>query len=247
MTLDRAIDAFMAGFAYTKSYAHPYVVTRVGDLRIMRDGPGRKLDPRLEEIIVHGTPPEEVVRQVRAYGVDRHAICTVESTGADYEALKKEYRQRGYRLISRQPFFVKDLSLQKPFSGKRVRRVASGADADLIFKTTRRRLSFREHLSEDDSAIRMYAAFDEQTVLGTVMSVTSIQGARWVANLVVEPQHRRKGIGSELMLAMLDDDRRLGYEHSVLLASTAGSKLYPLLGYEQIGLLQIFMPIRPRR
>jgi predicted acetyltransferase len=57
--------------------------------------------------------------------------------------------------------------------------------------------------------------------------------------MYVVKSHRRRGIARALMTAMLEDDARHGARHSVLLSSTAGSKLYPTVGYEQIGLLQL--------
>ena len=41
---------------------------------------------------------------------------------------------------------------------------------------------------------------------------------------------------------MLQEDRAHGAKQAVLLASHAGAKLYPLLGYEQIATLLIFTP-----
>ena len=40
------------------------------------------------------------------------------------------------------------------------------------------------------------------------------------------------------------DDREAGSQANVLLASHAGAKLYPMVGYEQIGELMLFVPRR---
>ncbi len=42
------------------------------------------------------------------------------------------------------------------------------------------------------------------------------------------------------MSAVMRDDKEKGIERSVLFASGAGSRLYPPLGYEHIGTLQLF-------
>jgi len=45
---------------------------------------------------------------------------------------------------------------------------------------------------------------------------------------------------------MLADDQTLGYRRSVLLGSEPGARLYSRLGYEQIGTLQLFTPVRTK-
>jgi predicted acetyltransferase len=52
---------------------------------------------------------------------------------------------------------------------------------------------------------------------------------------------RRRGIGTALLAKMLRDDRAHGARQSVLLASHAGALLYPHVGYEQIGMLLMFV------
>ena len=83
----------------------------------------------------------------------------------------------------------------------------------------------------------------DDKIIGGVTSV--IAGKRtWVSGLLVRPQHRRKGVGRSLMATMLRDDRAFGSRGSVLLASHTGAKLYPVLGYEQIGELLMLTPKR---
>lgn len=74
------------------------------------------------------------------------------------------------------------------------------------------------------------------------MKSVRIGNAAWVADLNVLPASRRRGYGGALMRTLLADDARLGVRTRVLLASGAGAKLYPLLGHERIGPLQLFSP-----
>ena len=66
--------------------------------------------------------------------------------------------------------------------------------------------------------------------------------ATWLHDVMTIPAFRRRGIATALLRHVLVDDARLGSEHAVLLASQAGSKLYPHLGYHQRALLQIYTP-----
>jgi GNAT superfamily N-acetyltransferase len=52
----------------------------------------------------------------------------------------------------------------------------------------------------------------------------------WCANMLVKPSHRRRGIGSALLVKMLRDDRERGARKSVLLSSHAGALVYPRVG-----------------
>lgn len=91
--------------------------------------------------------------------------------------------------------------------------------------------------------MRLYAVFVGNQAAGWVRSVAATDRSRWVSNLYVLEEHRRKGIGAGLMAAMVADDATNGYSHSVLTATKEGSKLYERLGYKQVGLLQIFTPV----
>jgi predicted acetyltransferase len=62
--------------------------------------------------------------------------------------------------------------------------------------------------------------------------------------MYVEKEHRRRGIGSAMLAKMLRDDRAHKAKYSVLLSSHTGALLYPRVGYQQIGTLLMFAPMR---
>lgn len=57
-------------------------------------------------------------------------------------------------------------------------------------------------------------------------------------------EYRRRGIAKALMTRMLKDDAAAGTIANILLASHAGAKLYPVVGYRQIGQLYAYTPPR---
>lgn len=244
--IPEAIEAFARGFALTRSFTHPYDVIRVGPLWVMRDAPRKSGDYRSEEILVHGLPPRAAVNLVQKYGPGRHAICAVEPEETDYEAQKLAYRECGYRLLRREPLFVRGLDEVPTQVDDRIRRVTTQGEADQVTKAAGGRQILPQHLGSDASPVRLYAAWVDGIPVGWVKSVVAGGGLRWVSNLYVAESHRRQRLASGLMYAMLRDDRRLGDLYSLLLASNAGSKLYPTLGYEQIALLQLYVPLKKR-
>ena len=75
---------------------------------------------------------------------------------------------------------------------------------------------------------------------------TDFGQAHWVSHMLVLRLHRRRGIGKALLCQLLRDARERGSDLSVLLSSHTGAKLYPVVGYEQIGELMLFKPRGPR-
>jgi GNAT superfamily N-acetyltransferase len=88
---------------------------------------------------------------------------------------------------------------------------------------------------------RQYCIWDQERAYGFVQSLP-FQSDAWVSDLFVHHDVRNRGYGRALMSRLLQDDQRLGVEHSVLLASKAGARVYPYLGYQLQGVLQIFSP-----
>ncbi|MFT5085718.1 MAG: putative GNAT family acetyltransferase [Planctomycetota bacterium] len=58
----------------------------------------------------------------------------------------------------------------------------------------------------------------------------------------VQPAFRRRGIDRAMLCRMLCDDRAVDAERAVLTASHAGAKIYPLVGYKEIGTLMLYTP-----
>jgi GNAT superfamily N-acetyltransferase len=243
ISIDEAIDVFVRGFSFMKSFAHPYVAERIGPLWVLRDSPPRRR-PRKLEIVAHGVEPAEVVRVVREAGLGWHFLCHLHEHDGEFAAVREGYKAEGYRALETEWMFARDLAgLPVLTSDPPVQRVRTDADAERLRRTSRSRPILREHLAAEPAPQRLYAAMDERAVYGWVSSIPF--GARaWVADLFVRPEHRGRGFGRALMSALLADDRRHGIETSVLLASSDGARLYPHLGYRRLATVQIFCPRR---
>ena len=165
----------------------------------------------------------------------------MEGHRADLDAVRDTCKAAGMRLRARQPLFLADPADAPRLRGplKTVRITDEGQAAE-IANLARARQVLSEHLGRDDS-FRLYAAFDGRLPVGWVTSVP-VGRDNWVSNLYVDPDYRGQRIGRALMSKMLRDDHKYGVRASVLLASQAGARLYPHVGYRRTGTLLVFAP-----
>ena len=244
-TLDEAILAHFESTLYSSSLGDPREVVDVGPLRVVRDAPGRKRDPRRETILIHGVDPAAALKTVSDYKPKHWALAVVEAADADHDGLKQTYKTAGYRQITRFPFFAFDLDakISSP-KGISVERVLSKEHGEIIRRASGWGKIPRGLLDDGDTRMRLYAVFAGNKALGWVQSIRATRDLAWVSGLYVIESARGKGLGRAIMRRMLIDDKKYGAKSSILLASNDGSKLYRRLGYEELGLMQIFTPVR---
>ena len=260
--IERAIDAFVAGWTRVRRITHPYIAERIEGVWIARDQPAHPRNTRNEEFITHGLAPAVVDRIARENAMRRYKISVIRAASEPEAPLRAAYRSLGYRLLGTEGLFVHTLrriaaapasstadsasstaapTSSAPSAPVEISRVTTPEQAAAVAKAARKRQLLPGHLNDPSPAIRLYAAMDGAHVAGWVSSVTA-GAAAWCANLFVEPSYRRQGIGRALMTRVLHEDRERGFTASVLLASHAGALLYPGLGYQRIGELCLFGP-----
>lgn len=99
-TLERAIEVFARGFSFTRSFTHPYVVTRRGRIWVLRDAPCDHGERRNEEWIATGVSAQVLDRAARKGARGRFAICAILAAGEDERTLRDGFKARGYRLMA---------------------------------------------------------------------------------------------------------------------------------------------------
>jgi GNAT superfamily N-acetyltransferase len=245
--IEHAIEVFVRGFCAGKSATHPYEFSRVGRLWWMRDAPGKNPNNyRKEEWIAFGVEPAEVDRAARKHARGRFFVCAIVRSDESALPLRSAYKDLGYRLLATEPLFVHRLTrIPKPKTAVSIEQVKTTEMAARFGKATRTRPIPIEQLGKG-APFRQYIALDGDQLVGWVRSVDA-RDSTWCSNMYVLPSHRRSGIGAALLARMLRDDRKRGAKQSVLLSSHTGALLYPRVGYQQIGLLSIFAPIRKGR
>lgn len=239
-----AIEVFVRGHSAGKSRTFPYEVARVGPLWVMRDAPRKNpRDYRKEEWIAHDVDAREADAIARRQTRGRFFVCVLVGEGESDQATRSAYKALGYRLLATEGFFVQRLKrIPKSQSPVTIERVRTPELAARLGKATRTR-PISDGLLGDDTPFRQYVALDGEEIVGRVRSVDAA-GATWCADMHVNPSHRRRGIGQALLCRMLRDDRARASKGSVLTASHTGALLYPLVGYERIGTLFMFVPGR---
>jgi GNAT superfamily N-acetyltransferase len=242
--MEFAIEVFVRGHSAGRSRTFPYEASRIRSLWVMRDAPRKNpRDYRKEEWIAFDVDAREVDAIARRHTRGRFFVCAMVGDGEPDDSTRCAYKGLGYRLLATEGFFVQRLTrvpkLQPPVSIERVRTPELAAE---LGKVTRTR-PIADALLGNDAPFRQYVALDGGHIVGRVRSLDAV-GATWCADMYVNPSHRRRGIGHALLCRMLRDDRSRGSQCSVLTASHVGARLYPRVGYERIGTLMMFAPMR---
>jgi len=251
LPLPKTIDVVAAALALNRSIVAPAEVVRHGPLWILRDTLPKPGKARTEEIFAHGAPPADVVRALRDYAPrGRYALEPFLAPEDDVAEAKAAYKALGFRLGRSEPLFVCPLVNRNAVpSPWHIRRVASLEEARLVCVRVYGKASRKvrpEDLTTPTPAVRMYWVEVDGEAVAAARSLMPQRTATWMHDVKTTPEFRRRGIATALLHHVLADDARLGSEHAVLLASQAGSKLYPALGYHQRALLQVYTPARAR-
>jgi GNAT superfamily N-acetyltransferase len=230
-----------------KSITYPYVYCRRNGVWIMRDGAGEKPRRHLRksEVVAWGIDVDDVLSATKDEQLGRHFVSHLLSTSDDSSIVKENYKANGYRYLLSEGMFAHDeIDVSEYACDPPVIRVLSSEDADKIRRERRNKRAIREvDLLSHNPQHRLYAVIDGEKALGWVSSVPFGE-ISWIADLYVLDEFRGRGYGRALMSAVTMDDRRHGVNASVLLASAAGARLYPHIGYKKMGSLQLFCPKR---
>lgn len=238
--IESAVEIFARGFSFTRSIAHPYELSRIGSIWHMKDAERLTGDYRREKFLIHNFDPKEAVAAINALNPSKPTYTVIHPV-EEFRQVRAAYNAEGLRARGSEGLFVHDLAhVPERTCSYPIRVVSTSEEADAVSEAAGGRQIKYEHLGAD-KPVRLYAAFDGDSPVGWVRSVYGTELGNWVSNLWVLKSYRRQGIGAALMTRMLQDDKRLGVRNSVLSASRAGSFLYPSLGYEKMGVIQVFL------
>lgn len=243
--MEEAIEVFVRGFSFTRSFTFPYLAEQFEEgVWGLRDATRERGDYRTEEYVGYGVTPQALDAIARQHTRGHYRICAMRAAGESDTELRSGFKALGYRLVATEEFMVHNLerieSMDEPVP---VVRVTTLEAAEVLAKAARRRQILPEYLNKESAPMRQYAAMEQDKFVGWVGSIAAA-GCAWCTNMFVLPEYRRRGIARALMTRMLQDDRVAGANANILLASHTGSKLYPTVGYQHIGELLMFVPRR---
>lgn len=244
--LPEVLRTFAHGFAFGRSFTHPYLAEKIGPAWWLHDAPRKKAaDYRNEEWIFPASKVRRVDAEARRRVKGRFSVSPVFRPQEDSSAAQAWLKSKGYRQITTEPLMVHDLrgiEAAAPPAGIVIKRVADQDLADRLAKAARSRQVLPEHL-QPSSPLRQYVALRGRTPIGWVRSIVTGK-TTWVSNMFVETRFRRRGIARAMLRHLLRDDRAAGSRASILSASTAGTKLYEVVGYRALATLILFVPRR---
>jgi len=239
--MQQALEVFARGFCCTQSFTHPYLAERVESVWAVADAPRKRGDYRREEWIAHGVAPREMDRIAREHTRGHFALCAIHACDEEERVIREEFKELGYRLNATEAFMVHDLKrIPRVTAPVEIVRVLDQDMARRLNKTAGRRQVLDEHLTKD-APLRQYVACVDGEHVGWVRSI-HLDCGTWCSDMWVQPAFRRRGIARAMLCRMLRDDRAAGAERAVLTASHSGAKLYPLVGYKEIGTLMLYTP-----
>ena len=98
---DRAISVFCHGFAFTRSFTHPYLVESLAErVYTLRDGPRKRDAYRVEEVVASGVPIAELDALAREKTKGHFRVCYLLPVGESDLEMRKEFKALGYRLMA---------------------------------------------------------------------------------------------------------------------------------------------------
>jgi GNAT superfamily N-acetyltransferase len=249
LTIPQTIDVLCAAWAINNNITAPSEVVRFGPLWIVRDANAKPGKARAEEIIAWGVSPTDTMRAVKDYAPpDKYLLEPLIKLDDDIDAINGEYKSLGYKAMSTETLFVCPLRDRKAIPSKwAIHRVANMDEmrrvTTEVLGRARRKLRPQD-LTDVRPVMRMYYAQVDGRAVAVARSLMPRRGVSWMHGVHTVEAYRRQGIATALINQVLADDAVLGSKHSALLATPAGAKLYPLLGFQSRAVLQLYAPTR---
>jgi hypothetical protein len=181
MTLDRAIEVFVHGFAFTRSFTHPYLAERLQSaVWVLRDAPRTRGDYRGEEYVATNINTTELDALAQQHTRGRFKLCVIRDATESDIAIRAAFRILGYRLLGTEPFMLHRLAaLETVPESYPVVRVTTRAEAQLLAQAARSRQILPEHLAAGPAPMRQYIAMEQYRLGGWAVSSWAItRGAR---------------------------------------------------------------------
>jgi len=212
---------------------------------VIRDVPGTRRHPRGQEFMVRtgvdiGTAIDVVAsnRPETSY-----SVCVLRQAGDQAASSIAAMKSAGYRYLRSESLMLFETSratLPTAPDGVCIRRIYTQEEADALAKFMRRRPMTPEDIYAKPQTLRVYYAEIDGSIVGYAGSVDSLHNCTYLSGMYTDPAYRRRGIARSVLSTSLVDDLAAGVVNNVLIASSAGEKLYLSMGYVGLAKLYIF-------
>jgi GNAT superfamily N-acetyltransferase len=240
LTIRQAMEAFIAGWGYSRSMERQITVSDVGGLTRVQFGHNPLLKPRPDEFMILDVPPDDVMQVIRpTFATIPHRLSIF--TQQPDETLAA-YTRYGYHLYMNQYLMAVDLHEATFIAAEGV--VVESVDSEakrLWFNRKREREVIPARALNDPHMGCYYVRIgDDLAAEGRYMLTP--ENITVMDLIYTTEAYRRQGLGSALMQRMLIDAAGRGSPYSALVASDDGRKLYMTLGYEILSDLLVLEP-----
>ncbi len=243
LTVENAIDCFTSSFCYLRSFNYPYIEDSCDGITVMHDNPLRGEKSRTSEIVIKPSIEPQRIHQMVAgfHSHPRILLSAFSLTSEETLQLKSQYKGYGYRLLRTLPMFqCSSLSEYTNVLNYNCVEVFSTEQAEMLKQALGHTLVKCGENGILDSKIKIFYVELDGAVVGWVRSIRCYRNISYISDVNVLPEYRRRGIGTALMHALVNSNYSDGFLYSVLLATSAGSKLYQSTGFKEIAMLQMF-------
>jgi ribosomal protein S18 acetylase RimI-like enzyme len=226
----QAVEGLVGSYLLTRRQRRGGGRESLGGVTVVRYAAGQG---RLaaDHFFVHDLAPREAVALIRANQLAEnhqiHVLATAPDLALAYMAAGCSFRAPAHLLMARE--------LDEPPGGV--------APTDGVLRAWPENLALlngvrgAEPVPDEEVAdpdLRFYLALVNDLPVGLVRAGRLPDGVGWVSHLYTDPAYRRRGVGSRLMVRLLQDGRAAGERLSVLLATEMAHGLYRRLGYRVV-------------
>lgn len=234
MDLAQAVEISSCAIALRKSRFHPHLARQVDGMWVLRDqGPIKT--PRKSEVFVSDLAPDDLLHRLKTHDLGWHFLCACHGPQVDATEFREKLKRGGYRVSSTAWVYVHDYQELQDFEREdEVKHLATQEEINGIADH-----QWKPRKQDEDSC---FYALADPVIFGMVESM-KIGGDAYASDLYVRKEYRGQGYGAALKSALLKGDKARGLGSSVLVANREGRRLYPRLGYEEIGVMHVLTPI----
>jgi ribosomal protein S18 acetylase RimI-like enzyme len=235
ISVDDAIERFIAGFARLQSFVGPVERGESHGIPYLYYTSGRRGLRYTHEFYVLDVDPERAIPAAREIAGDSPHMIDV--LGSDQDGRMAGYEAVGYASWGRETIMARELATFEPGEPTiDIRSVEDIATAERIVRAQfdaigRAHPVTAAHIA-DPAVIDRWVAIDGE--FAAFARVALIDGDAYCSDVVTLPNYRRRGLGVALVRQLLVDARAAGAERCVLSATAMATELYRGLGFVEI-------------